>query len=84
MNGDILRCGLNRGLGFKDLDRAESVRRASELAHLMVDAGLILVVALISPFSQDCSLARRVFQRGRFIEIFVDAPLAVGESGGGC
>ena len=76
IDGDELRHGLNRDLGFSAADRAESVRRAAEVARLMVDAGLIVVVGLISPFRADRAAARARFAPGTFIEVFVDAPLA--------
>ena len=76
IDGDDLRSGLNRDLGFGSADRAESVRRAGEVARLMVDAGLIVVVGLISPFRADRAAARARFAPGTFIEVFVDAPLA--------
>ena len=76
IDGDDLRAGLNRDLGFSAAERAESVRRAGEVARLMVDAGLIVVVGLISPFRADRAAARARFSPGAFIEVFVDAPLA--------
>ena len=76
IDGDQLRGGLNRDLGFSDADRAESVRRAAEVARLMVEAGLVVIVALISPFRADRAAARARFGTGTFIEVFVDAPLA--------
>ncbi len=76
IDGDDLRGGLNRDLGFGAADRAESVRRAAEVARLMVDAGLIVIVGLISPFRADRAAARARFAPGAFIEVFVDAPLA--------
>ena len=79
LDGDVLRIGLNRDLGFSDSDRHENIRRTAEVARLMVDAGLITVVSLISPFRVDRAFARSRFQRGRFCEIFIDAPLAVCE-----
>ena len=79
VDGDDLRAGLNRDLGFGATDRAESVRRAAEVARLMVDAGLIVVVGLISPFRADRAAARARFAPGAFVEVFVDAPLAVCE-----
>jgi adenylyl-sulfate kinase len=79
IDGDDLRAGLNRDLGFGATDRAESVRRAAEVARLMVDAGLIVVVGLISPFRADRAAARARFAPGAFVEVFVDAPLAVCE-----
>jgi len=79
IDGDDLRGGLNHDLGFSAADRAESVRRAAEVARLMVEAGLIAVVGLISPFRADRAAARARFAPGAFIEVFVDAPLAVCE-----
>jgi adenylyl-sulfate kinase len=79
LDGDALRRGLNRDLGFSDGDRHENIRRTAEVARLMVDAGLITVVSLISPFRVDRAFARSRFERGRFCEIFVDAPLSVCE-----
>jgi adenylyl-sulfate kinase len=79
LDGDKLRQGLNQGLGFSAADRAENVRRVGEVAALMADAGLIVLVALISPFRADRLLARSKVAAGEFFEIFVDAPLAVVE-----
>ena len=79
LDGDKLRQGLNQGLGFSAADRAENVRRVGEVAALMADAGLIVLVALISPFRADRALARSKVAAGEFFEIFVDAPLAVVE-----
>jgi adenylyl-sulfate kinase len=79
LDGDVLRRGLNRDLGFSDADRHENIRRTAEVARLMVDAGLIAVVSLISPFRADRNFARSCFEPGRFCEIFIDAPLAVCE-----
>lgn len=80
LDGDALRSGLNRGLGFSAADRSENIRRAAEVARLMVDAGLIVLVAFISPFRQDRDAARALFSNGQFIEVFVDSPLAVTEA----
>ena len=80
LDGDDLRRGLNRDLGFSAADRAENVRRVAEVARLMADAGLIVVVALISPFRADRALARGLFGPGQFLEIFVDTELAVAEA----
>jgi bifunctional enzyme CysN/CysC len=80
LDGDRVRRGLSRDLGFSDADRVENVRRVAEVASLMVDAGLIVICALISPFRADRQLARSLFEPGRFIEVFVDAPLAVAEA----
>ena len=75
LDGDNLRHGLNRDLGFTAADRVENVRRVAEVARLMVDAGLIVIVSLISPFRAERRLARDLFAPGDFIEVFVDAPL---------
>jgi bifunctional enzyme CysN/CysC len=79
LDGDNLRLGINRDLGFSDTDRVENVRRTAEIAKLMVDAGLIVIVSLISPFRSDREEARGLFSEGEFVEVFVDAPLAVCE-----
>jgi adenylyl-sulfate kinase len=79
LDGDNVRHGLNRDLGFGDADRVENIRRVAEVAKLMVDAGLIVIVAFISPFRSDRRLARGLFADGEFLEVFVDAPLAVAE-----
>jgi bifunctional enzyme CysN/CysC len=76
LDGDNLRQGLNRDLGFSDADRVENIRRATEVARLMVDAGLITMVSFISPFRAEREIARSRFEPGEFIEIFVDTPLA--------
>jgi bifunctional enzyme CysN/CysC len=75
LDGDNLRHGLNRDLNFTDVDRIENIRRAAEVARLMADAGLIVLVALISPFRQERALARKIAGDIRFIEAFVDADL---------
>jgi adenylyl-sulfate kinase len=75
LDGDSLRAGLNSDLGFDVASRSENVRRVAEVAKLMVDAGLIVICALISPFSAERALARRLFSDGEFIEVFVDTPL---------
>ena len=79
LDGDVLRTGLSRDLGFSDADRVENVRRVTEVAHLMVNAGLIVITALISPFRAERQAARERFAPGEFMEVFVDAPLAVCE-----
>jgi bifunctional enzyme CysN/CysC len=79
LDGDELRRGLNRDLGFSDADRSENIRRTAEVARLMVDAGLIVVVSVISPFRSDREFARSQFPADRFCEIFVDAPLQMCE-----
>ena len=80
LDGDVLRTGLNRDLGFSAEDRAENVRRVGEVAWLMADAGLIVVVALISPFQRDRQAVRERFAPRTFFEVHVDVPLAVAES----
>lgn len=80
LDGDNLRGGLCRDLGYTAEARAENIRRAVEVAHLMTDAGLIVLAAFISPFREERALARARFAPGRFIEIHVDVPLAVAES----
>lgn len=75
LDGDNVRHGLNRDLGFSALDRQENIRRVAEVAHLMVDAGLIVIVALISPFRSDRAAARTLFAPKEFIEVYVDASL---------
>ena len=79
LDGDVLRTGLNRDLGYSPADRSENIRRGAEVARLMVDAGLIVVVSMIAPFRADRRFARSRFAPGCFCEIFVDAPLAVCE-----
>lgn len=75
LDGDNLRHGLNRDLGFSDADRTENIRRTAEVARLMVDAGLIVLVALISPFRADRQQARERLPAGAFLEVHVDAPI---------
>jgi bifunctional enzyme CysN/CysC len=77
LDGDNLRRGLNRDLGFADADRVENIRRAGEVARLMVDAGLIVLCAFISPFRAERRMVRELVAPGEFIEVFVDTPLAV-------
>ena len=79
LDGDNVRHGLNRDLGFTEADRVENIRRVAEVARLMVDAGLIVLVAFISPFRAERALARGLFDEGDFIEVFVDAPIEVCE-----
>jgi bifunctional enzyme CysN/CysC len=79
LDGDNLRHGLNKDLGFTASDRAENIRRAAEVAKLMVDAGLIVIVAFISPFASDREEARTLVSADEFYEVFVDAPLHVAE-----
>jgi bifunctional enzyme CysN/CysC len=75
LDGDNVRHGLNRDLGFTEADRVENIRRVAEVAKLLVDAGLIVIVAFISPFRAERQLARGLFDTGEFIEVFVDTPL---------
>jgi bifunctional enzyme CysN/CysC len=79
LDGDNVRHGLNRDLGFTDTDRVENIRRVAEVAKLMVDAGLIVITAFISPFRAERAMARALLDEGEFIEVFVDTPLAVAE-----
>jgi len=76
LDGDSLRKGLCRDLGFSEADRVENIRRVAEVARLMVDAGLTVMVALVSPFREQRRLARQLLSDGEFIEVFVDTPLA--------
>ncbi|ASK91235.1 adenylyltransferase [Xanthomonas campestris pv. trichodesmae] len=80
LDGDNVRHGLNRDLGFTDEDRVENIRRVAEVARLMADAGLIVLVSFISPFRAERQLARERFDQGEFVEVFVDVPLAVAEA----
>jgi bifunctional enzyme CysN/CysC len=75
LDGDNVRTGINKDLGFTPEDRAENVRRVAEAAKLMLEAGLIVVVALISPFRADRRAAREIFGEGDFLEVFVDTPV---------
>jgi len=75
LDGDNIRHGLNSDLGFTETDRVENIRRIAEVAKLMVDAGLIVLVCAISPYRKDRNMARGYFEDGEFIEIFVDTPL---------
>lgn len=79
LDGDNVRHGLNKDLGFAAEDRVENIRRVTEVAKLMVDAGLIVLVSFISPFRADRQLARAEFEDGEFIEVFVDTALPVAE-----
>lgn len=83
LDGDNVRHGLCSNLGFAATDRVENVRRVAEVARLMVDAGLIVLVALVSPYRAERRMARELFREGegdgKFVEVFVDTPLAVCE-----
>ncbi len=76
LDGDNIRLGINRDLGFSHEDRAENIRRVAEVAKLMVDAGVIVITAFISPFRQDRQLAREVIGAADFIKVYVNTPLA--------
>ncbi|WP_310467595.1 sulfate adenylyltransferase subunit CysN [Sphingomonas sp.] len=80
LDGDNVRHGLNRDLGFTEADRIENIRRVGEVARLMADAGLIVLTAFISPFRAEREMVRAMFPGGEFIEIFVDTPLAEAEA----
>ncbi|RRZ97145.1 adenylyl-sulfate kinase [Erwinia sp. 198] len=80
LDGDNVRHGLCRDLGFSDADRKENIRRVGEVAKLMVDAGLIVLSAFISPHREERQMVRDMVGEGRFIEIFVDTPLAICET----
>lgn len=79
LDGDNVRHGLNKDLGFTDADRVENIRRVAEVSKLMADAGLIVLSAFISPFRSERAMARSMVEDGEFVEIFVDAPLDVAE-----
>ena len=80
LDGDNVRHGLNRDLGFTEADRIENIRRVGEVAKLMADAGLIVLTAFISPFRAEREMVRKMLPEGEFIEIFVDTPLEVAEA----
>ena len=79
LDGDNIRHGLNKDLGFTEADRVENIRRVSEVARLMVDAGLIVLTAFISPFRSERAMARGLLSPGEFVEIHIDTPLSVAE-----
>ncbi|MDH4541719.1 sulfate adenylyltransferase subunit CysN [Sulfitobacter faviae] len=80
LDGDNVRHGLNKDLGFTETDRVENIRRVGEVAKLMTDAGLIVITAFISPYRSERDMVRNMMQPGEFIEVFVDTPLDVAES----
>ena len=80
LDGDNVRHGLNKDLGFTEADRIENIRRVGEVAKLMVDAGLIVLTAFISPYRAEREMVRKLIPEGEFIEIFVDTPLEVAEA----
>jgi bifunctional enzyme CysN/CysC len=79
LDGDNVRHGLNKDLGFTEADRVENIRRVAEVARLMVDAGLIVLVSFISPFAAERRMARSLVPQGEFCEVFIDVPLSVAE-----
>lgn len=79
LDGDNVRHGLNKDLGFRDADRIENIRRIGEVAKLFVDSGTIVLTAFISPFISDREQARSLMEEGQFLEVFVDTPLEVCE-----
>ena len=79
LDGDNVRHGLNQDLGFAAKDRVENIRRVAEVAKLMVDAGLVVITAFISPFRADRSMARHLLDTHEFFEVYVDTPLDVAE-----
>lgn len=79
LDGDNVRQGLNKGLGFNEADRVENIRRVGEVANLFSDAGLIVVTAFISPFEKDREMVRSMAMQGQFVEVFIDAPIEVCE-----
>lgn len=79
LDGDNVRHGLNKDLGFSDTDRIENIRRIGEVAKLFVDSGTIVLTAFISPFTSDRDHARKLLGRDQFLEVFIDTPLAVCE-----
>ena len=79
LDGDNVRHGLNSDLGFSKEDRVENIRRVAEVSKLMVDAGLVVITAFISPFRAERQLARSLMADGEFVEVFVDTPLVVAE-----
>jgi bifunctional enzyme CysN/CysC len=80
LDGANMRRGLNKDLGFTEVDRVENIRRLAEVARLMVDAGLIVITAFISPFRAERAMARAMMDEGEFVEVHVDTPLDVAES----
>ena len=79
LDGDNVRHGLNKDLGFTEADRIENIRRVGEVAKLMTDAGLIVITAFISPFKSEREMVRNMMEDGEFIEVFIDAPLSAVE-----
>ena len=77
LDGDNIRHGLNKDLGFTDADRVENIRRVAETAKLFVEAGLIVMVSFISPFRSERRMARELFQDGEFVEVYVETPIEI-------
>jgi bifunctional enzyme CysN/CysC len=80
LDGDNVRHGLNKDLGFTEADRIENIRRVGEVSKLMTDAGLIVITAFISPFQADREMVRTMLPEGEFFEVFIDTPLKVAEA----
>lgn len=80
LDGDVLRKSLNRDLAFSAADRKENIRRAGEVAHILVEAGVVVLAAFISPYREDRQMVRHLFSPGEFIEIYVKCPLSICES----
>src|ERR1700736_4974954 len=80
LDGDNVRHGLNKDLGFTDADRVENIRRVGEVAKLMTDAGIIVITAFISPFRAERRMVRQMMRPGEFYEVFIDTPLATAEA----
>jgi bifunctional enzyme CysN/CysC len=79
LDGDNIRHGLNKDLGFTEADRIENIRRIGEVSKLMTDAGLIVITAFISPFQSERNMVRELVDTDEFIEIFIDTPLPIAE-----
>ena len=79
LDGDNIRHGLNNDIGFTDADRIENIRRVSEVAKLMIDAGLVIIVSFISPFRSEREMARKLFQKNEFLEIYINTPIEIAE-----
>ena len=79
MDGDNIRHGLNKDLGFTDADRVENIRRIGEVAKLMVDAGLVVITAFISPFAAERAMIKEMFSEEEFKEVFIDVPIKIAE-----
>jgi len=76
LDGDIIRKGLNKDLGFSDKDRSENIRRIGEVSKLFVDAGIVVLVSFISPFKKDREVARNLFEQNNFFEVYVECDLS--------